>query len=235
MLIIPAIDVMGGACVRLRQGEFLRVTQYGDPLERILEFVRHGAGLVHVVDLDGARAGRPMQIELLRDLAGAGVPLQCGGGVRRREDVEALLKAGAERVVIGSLAATAPGTIRAWIAEFGAERICCAFDVRNGEVRTQGWTQGAGVALCAALERYPPESLRHVLVTDIARDGELSGPNVDLIRRIAGMRRDLAVQASGGVAALADLDRLRAAGAAGAIVGRALYDGAFTLEEALGC
>ena len=234
MLIIPAIDLIDGRCVRLRQGEFARVTDYGDPAERIAAFGRAGAKLVHVVDLDGARAGRPVQTGVVRLLARAGVPIQCGGGVRTRDDVEALLEAGAARTVVGSMAARAPDTVRDWIAEFGAERICCAFDVRGDEVKTEGWTSGAGLTLEAALDAYPPGTLRHALVTDIARDGEMTGPNVGLIERIVRLRSDIALQASGGVAALADLGRLREAGAAGAIVGRAIYEGAFTLEDALG-
>lgn len=234
MLIIPAIDLIAGGCVRLRQGAFDDVSRYGDPLEHMAEFARAGARLVHIVDLDGARAGRPVQTDVIRRLARSGVAIQCGGGVRTREDVEALLEAGAARVVVGSLAATAPHLTLDWIAEFGAERICCAFDVRGDEVRTHGWTAGAGVALDALLDAFPPSTLRHALVTDIARDGELSGPNVALVERLARSRPDLAVQASGGVAALDDLDRLREAGAAGAVIGRALYEGRFTLEAALG-
>jgi phosphoribosylformimino-5-aminoimidazole carboxamide ribotide isomerase len=237
MLIIPAIDLRGGRCVRLSQGRFEAEIDYGDPFERIRAFARAGAEWVHVVDLDGAKAGLPAQHGLVGRLAReTGAFVQCGGGVRSRADVKALLDAGAARVVVGSLAVRQPDIVRSWIAEFGAERVCCAFDVRAAagayEVATSGWLQPGGATLDAALAEFPAGALRHILVTDIARDGELSGPNVALMRDIARARADLRLQASGGVASLADLAALKAAGAAAAIVGRAFYEDAFTLEAA---
>jgi phosphoribosylformimino-5-aminoimidazole carboxamide ribotide isomerase len=237
MLIYPAIDLIEGRCVRLTQGDFDAVTRYGDPLDQISAFADAGATWAHVVDLDGARAGRPMQLDLVARLARAAIQVQCGGGVRERADAEALLDAGVARVVVGSAAVRRPDAVRAWIAALGVERVCCAFDVRAGdaghEVAVDGWRAGSGRALGDVLALYPPGSLAHALVTDISRDGALGGPNAALIADIVRARPDLSVQASGGVSALADLQILRAAGAAGAIVGKALYEKRLTLEVAL--
>ncbi|HYD88088.1 MAG TPA: 1-(5-phosphoribosyl)-5-[(5-phosphoribosylamino)methylideneamino] imidazole-4-carboxamide isomerase [Vitreimonas sp.] len=238
MLIIPAIDLKDGACVRLLRGAFDDVTEYGAPEAHLDAFARSGATWAHVVDLDGARAGTPIQHELVCGLARSSrVRLQCGGGVRERTHVSALLQGGVARVVVGSLAVTAPDELREWLCEFGAERICAAFDVRaNGggwEVAVNGWRQVSGRSLTDALRGFPPGALKHVLVTDISRDGALEGANAALIRDLAALRPDLAVQASGGVATLDDLSSLAQAGAAATIVGRALYERRFSLEDAL--
>lgn len=238
MLILPAIDMLGGKCVRLSLGNFEDVTFYGNPMEQLAAFEAKGAQWVHVVDLDGAREGRPVQHEALRGLArSTRLQLQCGGGVRRLEDVQALLDAGVARVVVGSAAVTRAEQVREWISNFGGDRICCAFDVRPAgdgfEVMVKGWAQSGGASLRQALDLYPPGELAHALVTDVSRDGVLTGPNVTLMRTLAASRPDLSVQASGGVSALADLASLREAGAAAAIVGRALYEQRFTLEDAL--
>jgi len=238
MLIMPAIDLREGRCVRLAQGRFDAVTTYGEPQVQLRAFAEAGAEWVHVVDLDGAEAGAARQYALIGALARSGrANIQSGGGVRTQADVEMLLNAGVQRVVIGSAAVRNPEAVRNWTAIFGLERICCALDVRetaNGwEVAQSGWKEGAGVTLEQALALYPPGALRHVLVTDISRDGVLSGPNVTLMRTLCAMRPDLNVQASGGVATLDDLAALRTAGAAAAIVGRALYERRFTLEAAL--
>lgn len=238
MLIYPAIDLIGGRCVRLLKGDFNAVTEYGDPLEQAAAFAAAGAQWIHVVDLDGAKQKAPAQHELIGRIARAtGAKLQVGGGVREAAHVAALLDAGVARVVVGSAAARRPDDVRAWIGDFGAERICCAFDVRRAgeayEVALDGWTEGAGLSLEAALAFYPEGPLRHVLITDISRDGALTGPNVALMADVAAKRPDLEIQASGGVSQLADLSQLRASGAAAAIVGRALYERRFTLEQAL--
>lgn len=238
MLIIPAIDLQNGKCVRLAQGRFEDVTQYGDPLPQLAVFAGAGARWVHVVDLDGARLGQPAQHDAIGRLAANGaVLIQSGGGVRERAHVEALLSAGVARVVIGSAAIRRPDDVAAWIADFGLARICCAFDVREVddgfEVVIDGWTRDGGVSLERALDFYPPGALRHILVTDISRDGVLTGPNVALMHTLARLRPDLKVQASGGVATLDDLAQLRTTGAAAAIVGRALYEKRFSLEAAL--
>jgi phosphoribosylformimino-5-aminoimidazole carboxamide ribotide isomerase len=238
MLIYPAIDMMGGSCVRLALGKFEDATTYGDPAAQLAAFAEKGAAWVHIVDLDGARAGRPLQHAAVRELARrAEVNIQCGGGVRSREDVEALLDAGVARVVVGSAALKRKHEVREWIGAFGVEHVCCAFDVRpqggDFEVVVNGWTEGGGATLNAVLDAYPAGTLKHVLVTDISRDGVLSGPNAALMSMLTAARPELCVQASGGVSSLQDLKDLQKTGAAAAIVGRALYENRFSLEDAL--
>jgi phosphoribosylformimino-5-aminoimidazole carboxamide ribotide isomerase len=238
MLIVPAIDLAAGSCVRLFQGRFDQTTDYGEPGARLRAFAEAGAAWVHIVDLDGARARRPVQQALITQLAQSGPSkLQCGGGVRTLNDVEILLQAGAARVVVGSVAARNPAAVRGWIDAVGVDRLCIAIDVRETsvgwEVQADGWTAGAGTSLPALLATYPLGSVRHVLVTDISRDGALAGPNLALYRTILEARPDLVLQASGGVSRLSDLSALRQIGAHAAIVGRALYEQRFSLEEAL--
>ena len=238
MLIIPAIDLRNGQCVRLAQGRFDAVTHYGEPQQQLRAFAEAGAAWVHVVDLDGAEAGAARQYALIGALARLGlVNIQSGGGIRTQTDIETLLNAGVQRVVIGSAAVRNPDATRNWTAIFGLERICCAFDVRETahgwEVAQSGWKEGAGLSLAQALALYPSGTLRHILVTDISRDGVLSGPNVALMRSLRAARPDLSIQASGGVASLDDLTALRGTGVSAAIVGRALYEKRFTLEAAL--
>jgi phosphoribosylformimino-5-aminoimidazole carboxamide ribotide isomerase len=238
MLIYPAIDIRGGRCVRLAQGRFDAETRYGDPVEQACRFAEAGAEWIHVVDLDGARDGAARQRELIGVIVeGARIKVQCGGGVRSADDVQALLDLGVARVVVGSAAVTRPDDVAVWFGRFGAERLCAAFDVRpeNGGyvVVTHGWKETSGLELDAALERSSDSALRHALITDVSRDGMLAGPNTALYSQLGARFPRLALQASGGVAALADLAALKAAGAAGAIVGRALYENRFSLEEAL--
>ncbi|MBI3438290.1 MAG: 1-(5-phosphoribosyl)-5-[(5-phosphoribosylamino)methylideneamino]imidazole-4-carboxamide isomerase [Proteobacteria bacterium] len=237
MLILPAIDIMGGKCVRLALGRFEDVTTYADPADQCAAFAAQGAEWIHVVDLDGARQGKPVQHDVLRSLVGGSAKIQFGGGVRSLEHVRALLNAGVSRVVVGSLAALTPEQVRSWIAELGAERICCAFDVRPvGErlnVVVKGWTEGSGADLNSTLKSYPPGTLKHVLVTDVSRDGVLAGPNFTIMRTLRDLRPDLMLQASGGISSLSDVAALRSTGVAGAIIGRALYERRFSLGEAL--
>ncbi|MDT7935289.1 MAG: 1-(5-phosphoribosyl)-5-[(5-phosphoribosylamino)methylideneamino] imidazole-4-carboxamide isomerase [Sphingomonadaceae bacterium] len=239
MLILPAIDLCGGRVVRLLHGRFDAETAYGDdPEAQARAFATVGAEWIHVVDLDGARDGALRQTAALASLA-SHARIQAGGGVRSRADVDSLLAAGVARVVVGSLAASEPDTVACWLSDLGPERLTIALDVSTAgpepEVLLRGWTQGSGLSLWAALDRYPPGALLHLLVTDVARDGAMTGPNLPLMRAIRARRPDLQLQASGGVGRLADLTALREASAAAAIVGRALYEGAFTLEEALAC
>jgi phosphoribosylformimino-5-aminoimidazole carboxamide ribotide isomerase len=240
MIIYPAIDLRAGVCVRLMHGRFDQVTEYDAvPAARLAAFVAEGAAWVHIVDLDGAEAGRAVQHALIGDLAGSlDVNIQSGGGVRTLSDVRNLLDAGVNRVVVGSQAVTSPDLVSEWLATFGPERLTLAFDVRVGEdgvpvPSLKGWTEAAGLDLWAALDRYPGGTVRHVLVTDVARDGALTGPNLELLGEVRRRRPDLKVQASGGVSSLDDLTAAKAIGCDGAIVGRAIYEGRFTAREAI--
>lgn len=238
----PAIDVRGGRVVRLAQGDYTRETRYGDdPLAIIRAYAGLGAEWLHLVDLDAARAGGYTLAPLLGDIrATTSLRVQTGGGVRSREDVARILEAGAERVVIGSLSVREPDTVTAWLREFGAERLTIALDTRQDDagvwqLPVHGWTEDAGATLDALAQRYAQAGLRHLLSTDIARDGMLSGPNLDLYRHLRAIAPTLQIQASGGVRALADIGAAREVGCAGIVLGRALLEGRFDLREALAC
>jgi phosphoribosylformimino-5-aminoimidazole carboxamide ribotide isomerase len=237
MILYPAIDLMGGRVVRLAQGRFDDATTYSeDPADALARFAEAGAKWAHIVDLDGARAGAPVQHDLLASLTRSGtLNLQVAGGFRTADQLARMFDAGVARVVIGSLAVEDPETTSDLFERFGGDRITLALDVRieAGEpiVATRGWVEGSGRSLWDVAAFYP--AARHLLVTDISRDGMLSGPNLDLIARTASALPHLALQASGGVATIGDFDRIRAAGAAGAIVGKALWEGRISLAEAL--
>lgn len=234
MIIYPAMDLMDGRVVRLRQGRFDEATTYpADPGEALRRFAAAGARWAHVVDLDGARAGAPVQHGAIAALArSAGLKLQVGGGIRSRDQLAALLDSGVERVVIGSLAVRQPELLGEWVGEFGAERLVLSLDVRVTDggpmVALAGWTEQSALTLWDAAALHP--GIRHLLLTDIGRDGMLEGPNHALLDEAVDRLPDLKVQASGGVTSLADLERLRTDGA---IVGRALWEGRIALEEAL--
>lgn len=241
-IVYPAIDVRGGRVVRLRQGDYAQETRYGDdPFALAQRYADAGARWLHLVDLDAARDGGYTLMPLLRALSTDGrLAVQTGGGVRCADDVQMLLDAGAQRVVVGSLAVREPERVFAWIERFGGERITVALDTRCDDaglwrLPVRGWTQDGGAELFALLDSYAAAGARHLLCTDIARDGMLSGPNVDLYKSLAIKYTGLAVQASGGIRDAGDLAAVRSAGCAGAITGKALLDGAMKLEEALAC
>ena len=232
MKFYPAVDLMNGRPIRLQQGDFSRSTVYDEaPEAAAARFHAEGADIVHVVDLDGARIGSPRQHALVKRMAAA-APVQAAGGFRTEAHVSDMLEAGAARVVIGSLAMTEPDTFLRLLDRFGADRITLALDVHVAggvaEVATHGWLKASGVTLSDMLARFPVE---HILVTDIGRDGMMQGPNVDLFKTILADHPGLKLQASGGVGQLSDLDALREAGADGAIVGKAIWEGVFTVAE----
>jgi len=242
MKVYPAIDLVGGRCVRLEQGRFESAKVYGDdPLAMADRFAAAGATVLHVVDLDGAKDPGARQLALLERLARhTRLEMQVGGGIRERGDVAALLATGVRRVVVGSVAARDPGAALALLAEFGPERVVFGLDVRldaAGEPRlaTHGWRDTESTTLWSALDRFVPAGLRWLLCTDIGRDGMLAGPSADLYRRTLARYPSLALLASGGIASLDDLRAMKALGCAGTIVGKALYEGRFALEEALAC
>ena len=242
MILYPAIDLIASRCVRLSQGDFDRETGYPEaPADALARFAAAGATWAHIVDLDGARAREPRQHALLADLAKASpLNLQVAGGVRTARQVATLLDAGVARVVVGSLAVNDPPAFTALLEQFGPDRLTLALDVRlEGEivergramVATHGWAEGSGQSLDEVLDQFP--TVRHLLVTDIGRDGMLIGPNIPLIQAIVDWYPAVALQASGGVATLDDLATLAQSGADGAIVGKALWEGRFTVEQAL--
>jgi phosphoribosylformimino-5-aminoimidazole carboxamide ribotide isomerase len=240
---IPAMDLRGGRVVRLLQGDYDKQTTYEvDPLELAQQWEAQGARWVHIVDLDAARDGGYSLQPLLRRLgAQTGLKIQTGGGVRDEKSLAELLHLGAARVVVGTLAVREPERVAGWLARHGAERITLALDARQDadgawRLPVSGWTHGSGAVLSELLStHYADAGLRHLLCTDIARDGMLSGFNLDLYRDIARDWPQLQLQASGGVRDAGDVAGARAAGASGAILGRALLEGRLDLVEALAC
>lgn len=240
MLLIPSIDLRGGRCVRLLQGDFDRETVYDlDPRELAGRYQSAGARWLHLVDLDGARDGTLANRRLILDLAArtASAPaaastlqIQVGGGIRSLQVVEALLSGGVARVVVGSAAIEEPDEVGRWLQRFGADRVCLAFDVRLRDglplVQTRGWTQSSSTTLWQAVSRFQPFGLRHVLCTDVDRDGAMQGPAIELYRQCLERYPDIAWQASGGVRGAADLAELHTLGMAAAISGKALLEGA---------
>ena len=220
MDVIPAIDLLGERAVRLTQGDYDRATQYGEPVDLARTFAAGGATRLHVVDLDGARAGRirPDVVAALVDAA-APVPVQASGGVRSVADAEALIGAGADRVVVGTSAWT---LLHDLVVSLG-ESLVIAVDARDGVVRARGWTEGS-LDVDEAIERCVASGVPRLLCTAIERDGTLRGPDVDLVRRVVESS-GLPVLAAGGIRSGADVEALAEAGAEGAIVGRALLEG----------
>jgi phosphoribosylformimino-5-aminoimidazole carboxamide ribotide isomerase len=234
--LIPAIDLLGGRVVRLARGAFDAVTEYGDdPVAVARRWAEEGASRIHVVDLDAAREGRPLQVEVVAAIvSGAAVPCQVAGGIRSREQASAALAAGADRVVLGSALIERPELGADLVARHGTQHIVAALDVRGGQAVGDGWVPGARerdvLALAGTLARA---GLRLFAITAIARDGGMQGPDLELLSSVRAVVPQATVIASGGVASLDDIRALADAGYGAAIVGRALYEGAFTLSEAL--
>jgi len=237
MLLIPAIDIRKGRCVRLFQGDFAQETRYDvDAVELAASYAAQGAPWLHVVDLDGAERGSPVSLPLVeRIVTSANLSVQLGGGIRTESDLEAALRI-VQRVVIGSLAVKEPETVARWLDTYGGERLTLALDVRLDaggvpRITTHGWTEASQMSLWEAIERYAPSGLKHVLCTDVARDGALTGPNVDLYAQIKARAPQITLQASGGVRGVADLERLAEIGMDAAISGKALLEGRLTAKE----
>lgn len=238
MLLIPSIDLRAGACVRLYQGDFHAETRYeASAQDLVLRYRNLGASWLHVVDLDGARDGTLGNASLVRSLAAQrGPQLQVGGGVRSAATIDELFAAGVARVVIGSAAVEQPEDVRRWLHSYGPERICLAFDVRLDaagvpRLRTRGWRHPTALSLWDAIAGFAEHDLRHVLCTDIERDGALSGPNLALY--VEALRRFPRIQwqASGGISSAADLGALARLGMPAAISGKALLEQRISIEE----
>jgi phosphoribosylformimino-5-aminoimidazole carboxamide ribotide isomerase len=238
MLLIPAIDVRAGRCVRLRQGDFAAETLYAvEPAQLARRYRALGATWLHVVDLDGARDGVPVNGPIIANLARhQNLRLQVGGGIRTAAVIEALLAAGVARVVIGSAAVERPAEVASWIKCFGAERICVALDVRidpSGEpyVHTHGWTRNGALSLWNAIDAFPKGTLKHVLCTDIERDGMLAGPNLLLYEAALARFPNLSWQASGGIRRASDLSALANLGLTATLSGKALLEHLIPSQE----
>lgn len=241
-MMIPAIDLIDGKVVRLYQGRYDATTEYEfSPIQLRNNYATAGADWLHVVDLSGAKDASKRQLPLLKQLMHASpLHIQVGGGVRSEQDVVDLLDAGAGRVVIGSLAIRQPERVQGWVQKYGGEHIVLALDVAinaNGDktLPSHGWIEQSNITLEQVLDGYLSAGAKHVLCTDISKDGTLSGSNVKLYKELAAKYPQIAWQASGGIGKLDDIRALMGSGIAGVILGRSLLEGKFTLAEALAC
>jgi phosphoribosylformimino-5-aminoimidazole carboxamide ribotide isomerase len=230
LLVIPAIDILNGRAVRLVQGDFAVPMDFGTPAQRLEQWKAAGAKMVHVVDLEGARSGSPTQTDTITNLAGVGLPLEVGGGIRTLEDAERLVDAGVSRLAIGTQAVEDPDHLGRLIASYG-EKIVVAIDSRDGKVVTRGWLKATDVAATDLARDLASAGVQRFLVTDVRRDGTLTEPNFE---QLAAVKKasGVPVIASGGVSSLDAVIRLRQMGIDEAIVGRALYDGSLDFSEA---
>lgn len=234
MEIIPAIDIRDGRVVRLRQGDYAQETVYSlDPVAMALRWEQEGASRLHVVDLDGAQTGAPVNLKAVEAIASqVRTPFQLGGGIRTLEAAGRLLKLGAQRVVVGTAAVEDPRLVTGILERFGPQALVVAVDARGGKVAVRGWNETTAVKAASLVGRMRKLGVRRLLFTDINRDGTLTEPNFQSIAqvvRVAGVP----VLASGGIASTEHLVRLKALGVEGAIVGSALYTGAIGLRQAI--
>jgi phosphoribosylformimino-5-aminoimidazole carboxamide ribotide isomerase len=233
LTIIPAIDIIGGKCVRLEQGDFSSAKAYSsDPLGMAKSFEDAGVKRLHIVDLDGARTGSPVNLFVLERIASAtSLEIDFGGGIKTEESLLSVLDAGASMVSIGSLAVKAPDIFYGWVKKYGAEKIFLGADVKNGKVAVSGWLEDSGLELFAYLESNCDKGVRNVFVTDISKDGMLQGPAVDLYKEILKRIPGIVLTASGGVSCVDDIIDLERCGLNGVILGKAIYEGKISLAD----
>lgn len=235
MRIIPALDIIDGGCVRLTQGDFSRRTLYSrEPVEMAMEFEAHGIKYLHLVDLDGAREGKIRNQSVLKAITGkTGLKVDFSGGIRTDEDLRTAFSCGASQVTCGSIAVTQPDLFLKWLAEYGPEKIILGADFRNRKVATGGWLTGSETDIMTFLRKYRSEGVLHAMCTDIAKDGMLDGPSVEMYKEIMQIE-GLSLIASGGISTVEDLKLLSETGCEGAIIGKAIYEGRISLEELAG-
>ena len=234
MEVIPAIDLRGGKCVRLYQGDYAQETVYSDdPLETALRWVDMGATTLHIVDLDGARDGSPANLAAVERIAStAGVPVHLGGGVRDLHTASATITAGVSRIMLGTAAIENIDLIQTLLREHGADRIIVSVDAKDGMVALRGWTKGSGARATDLVADMAAIGVMRFLYTDISRDGTLTEPNFEGVRALAS-QGGIRLIAAGGIASLAHLERLAEIGVEAAVVGRAIYTGDIDLRQAI--
>lgn len=233
MELIPAIDLIDGKCVRLTQGDYGQKTVYhDDPLEVGQRFEGAGLSRLHLVDLDGAKAGRVVNWKVLETLASkTSLQIDFGGGVKTEEDVQRILGSGARWVTVGSLAARNPEILESWIGKYGADTFFLGADVRDKKIATGGWMETTDIDVLSFIGSYISKGLTHIFCTDISKDGRLEGPATALYQEIIAAHPSVQLVASGGVSNIEDLHALATAGCHGAIIGKAIYEGRITLEQ----
>ena len=230
--LIPAIDIIGGQCVRLTKGDYDQKTVYGEPLDMALEFERIGFKRLHVVDLDGAKSKHIVNENVLKAITSAtSLTVDFGGGIKTDEDIEKAFAAGAAMVTVGSVAVTNPDLFMGWLEKFGAERMILGADVRHGKISINGWKEDSGEDLLPFLQKYVDAGVRNVLCTEISKDGTLAGPAVELYKDIMDAYPQLHLIASGGVSSKEDVEGLDAAGIPAVVFGKAIYEGRIDLRE----
>lgn len=232
MQLIPAIDIIDGQCVRLTQGDYNQKTTYAsDPVAVAQQFEEAGIKRLHLVDLDGAKARRVINIAVLQAIAKAtNLHIDFGGGVQSEDDLARVFDAGAQQITAGSIAVRSRETVIRWLERYGAERIILGADVREGQIAIHGWQERSALSLMDFLEDYTALGLRYCICTDVSKDGLLQGASVELYRSIVERFPDLQLIASGGVRHLEDLQTLARLGCHGAIVGKALYEGTLSFN-----
>lgn len=232
MICIPAIDLLGGQCVRLTQGDYGRQTTYStDPVAVAKSYEDAGITHLHLVDLDGARGTGIVNLGVLERIASqTGLIIDFGGGIKSDQAVRSAFDAGAAAITAGSIAATSPSTVEGWLQTFGPKRILLGADARDRRIATQGWTEDSGLDVVTYVQDYERRGVQRVICTDIAKDGMLAGPSTELYRELLE-NTGVELVASGGIRDLSDLKSLKALGCTAAIVGKALYEGTLTLKE----
>lgn len=233
MQIIPAIDIIDGRCVRLTEGDFDRKTVYdADPADMAKRFADAGLSRLHLVDLDGAKAGRVRNWAVLESVvAAADLEVDFGGGVKTEDEVHRIIEAGAAYVTVGSIAVKNEPVLLEWFGRFGADRFLLGADVRKERISIGGWLEDTSIDIFDFLERFTGYGVRQVFCTDVSKDGRMEGPSIDLYRRILDRFPQLGLIASGGVSSMEDLEALRALGCSGAILGKAIYEEHISLPE----
>ncbi len=233
MQIIPAIDIIGGQCVRLTKGDFERQTVYNsNPAAVASQFERAGFQRLHLVDLDGAKAGQTQNLAVLKSITAAtSLQVDFSGGITSTAAVEAAFEAGAAYVAIGSIAVKNPPLLAEWVQQFGAERFLVGADVLHEQIKISGWLEDGGLDIYTFLQQIAAIGIEQVFCTDISKDGAMAGPAIGLYEKIMQHFPQLRLIASGGVSNMADVHQLKAIGCSGAIIGKAIYEGAVSLDE----
>lgn len=233
MIIIPAIDIIDGKCVRLTKGDYAQQKIYNNnPVEVAKQFEAAGMQRLHVVDLDGAKAGKIVNLQVLENIAAAtSLQIDFGGGVKKIGDVENILNAGAAMVTIGSIAVKHPEVVEEWLMEFGADRFFIGADVLDEKIKISGWLEDGGINIFSFVGQMISLGTTNIFCTDISKDGVMEGPSIELYKKIMEQHPEIKLVASGGVSNLNDVKELQAIGCTGAIIGKAIYEGLVTLED----
>lgn len=233
MTILPAIDLIGGRCVRLTQGDYAQQKQYeADPVDMVRQYVSHGLHRIHVVDLDGAKAASPKNLDTLHALAAVeGAEIEWGGGIKTEQALANVFAAGASYAVVGSVAAQRPEWFEAWLQKYGADRMVLGADVKQGRVSVNGWQEEVDLTIDQLIDRFLPYGLSQVICTDVSRDGMLQGPATDLYVRLQQKYPSVDITVSGGISCLDDISSLQSLGLRKVIVGKAIYEGRIALKD----